>query len=205
VERPLRLPSSSVPCMSISMYQPGLSRVDILTPHSCSQSPLQCSEYHEEIATIGSLPSRSPGSTSKLPILCWPRRAVRKVDVRRGNPLAGCSIVVRRSSHIDSLDLAPGRGIVRIRLRFPLRVMRNIPIFGFGVQVPGGAPVLTWAFSIVPRVPGVRFGVISRPWVLGGCSDVMILPTGPRPIPPAAPTLSDSRRSGTACRQDLNP
>jgi hypothetical protein len=48
-------------------------------------------------------------------------------------------------------------------------------ICGFGVQVPGGAPVLTWAFSIASGVPSVRFGVVFGPWVLDGCSDVVIL------------------------------
>jgi hypothetical protein len=39
-------------------------------------------------------------------------------------------------------------------------------IRGFGVQVPGGAPVLTWGFT----APGHFFGSVLSPWLLRGCS-----------------------------------
>jgi hypothetical protein len=69
-------------------------------------------------------------------------------------------------------------------------------IRGFGVQVPGGAPVLTWGFIAPGRFFCVRFVSMAAPWLLA-CTD------------PAIRGLSKTAQSGAdaacGCRKCCHP
>ncbi len=74
--------------------------------------------------------------------------------------------------HRDSARLGPGvhepaaRDSLRHRL-IPRRVVKiGLLIRGFGVQVPGGAPVLTWHFYRIFTLVGGRFRAMFAPRLL---------------------------------------
>src|SRR5207245_206955 len=55
---------------------------------------------------------------------------------------------------------------VRTLVTAPERQSSGLLIRGFGVQVPGGAPALTWAYTRFGRPRGGRFGAMFAPRLL---------------------------------------
>jgi hypothetical protein len=106
----------------------------------------------------------------------WPRATLRPMAVV-ARWLLVCRGTVRHAAAQPASEPVKSRtNRYRLTLRALFRYQSSgLLIRGFGVQVPGGAPVMSWAFSTGSRVPNVRFMAVSGPWLLHVCSPVQIL------------------------------